>query len=63
MIEQTREGTLYHACNGDKAFSLLKTIDRIKLSCQNVFDTLSFLLDNIYIKYGSIYSTEKMLVF
>ena len=38
------EGTLYLACN-DKKYKLW--------SCQNVCDALSYLLDNIYIRFGN----------
>ena len=58
MIERTfykKEGELYLACNDKKAFFTLK--DHYKgyqlWSCQNVCDALSFLLDNIYIRFGT----------
>ena len=35
-----------------KRFSLLQTIEDIWY-CQNVFDALSYLLDNIYIRFGN----------
>ena len=58
LIEQTfyqKEGKLYIACNDKKAFFTSK--DHYKgyhlWSCQNVCDALSFLLDNIYIRFGT----------
>ena len=67
LIERTfykKEGELYLACNDKKAFFTSK--DHYKgyqlWSCQNVCDALSFLLDNIYIRFGTkLYS--KLLVF
>ena len=54
MIERTfykKEGKLHLACNNKKA--CFTSADHYKgyhlLSCQNVCDALSFLLDNIYI--------------
>ena len=58
LIERTfykKEGKLYIACNEKKAFFTSK--DHYKgyqlWSCQNVCDALSFLLDNIYIRFGT----------
>ena len=58
LIERTcykTEGELYLACNDKKAFFTSK--DHYKgyqlWSCQNVCDALSFLLDNIYIRFGT----------
>ena len=58
LIERTlykKEGKLYIACNDKKAFFTSK--DHYKgyhlWSCQNVCDALSFLLDNIYIRFGT----------
>ena len=58
LIEQTffkKEGKLYLACNDKKAF--FTSTDHYKgyhlRSCQNVCDALSFLLDNIYIRFGT----------
>ena len=58
LIERTfykKEGKLYLACNDKKAFFTSK--DHYKgyqlWSCQNVCDALSFLLDNIYIWFGT----------
>ena len=47
-------GSLYLACNDRKAF--FTSSDRSRYtpwSCQNVCDTLSYLLDNIYIRFGT----------
>ena len=58
MIERTfykKEGKLYFAFDDKKAFFTSK--DHYKgyqlWSCQNVCDALSFLLDNIYIRFGT----------
>ena len=58
LIERTsykKEGELYLACNDKNAFFTSK--DHHKgyqlWSCQNVCDALSFLLDNIYIRFGN----------
>ena len=58
LIERTfykKEGDLYLACNDKKAFFHFE--DHYKgyqlWSCQNVCDALSFLLDNIYIRFGT----------
>ena len=58
LIERTfykKEGKLYLACNDKKAF--FTSTDHYKgyhlWSCQNVCDALSFLLDNIYIRFGT----------
>ena len=58
LIERTfskKEGKLYLACNNKKAF--FTSADHYKgyhlWSCQNVCDALSFLLDNIYIRFGT----------
>ena len=58
LIEQTfnkKERKLYLACNDEKAF--FTSEDHYKeynlWSCQNVCDALSFLLDNIYIRFGT----------
>ena len=56
LIERTfqREGSLYIACNDRNAFF---TSDAVRnhnlLSCQKVCEALTFLLDNIYIRFGS----------
>ena len=50
-----KEGKLYLACNDKKAF--FTSADHYGgfhlWSCQNVCDALSFLLDNIYIRFGT----------
>ena len=48
-------GKLYLACNDKKAFftSVDHFIGYHLWSCQNVCDALSFLLDNIYIRFGT----------
>ena len=58
LIERTfykKEGKLYLACNDKIAFVSSK--DHYKgyhlWSCQNVCDALSFLLDKIYIRFGT----------
>ena len=58
MIERIfykKEGKLYLACNDKKAF--FTSADHHRgyplWSCQNVCDVLSFLLDNIYIRFGT----------
>ena len=56
LIEQTfnREGSLYLACNEKRAFFTSEQPKRFKLwSCQKVCDTLHYLLDNIFIRFGS----------
>ena len=48
------EGTLYLACNDKKAFFTSTDHRGYKLwFCQNVCDALSYLLDNIYIRFGN----------
>ena len=47
-------GSLYLACNDRKAFFTSSDQSRYTLwSCQNVCDALSYLLDNIYIRFGT----------
>ena len=47
-------GSLYLACNNRKAFFTSSDQSRYTLwSCQNVCDALSYLLDNIYIRFGT----------
>ena len=56
LIEQTfnREGSLYLACNDKNAFFNSEQPKRYKLwSCQKMCDALHYLLDNIFIKFGS----------
>ena len=55
-IEQTfnREGSLYLACNDKNAFFTSEQPKRYKLwSCQKMCDALYYLLDNIFIRFGS----------
>ena len=58
LIERTFykiEGKLYLACNDKKAF--FTSVDNYRgyhlWFCQNVCDALSFLLDNIYFRFGT----------
>ena len=56
LIEWTfkREGSLYIACNERQAFFTSEDTKRYKLwSCQNVCEALIYLLDNIYIRFGT----------
>ena len=56
LIEQTfnREGSLYLACNDKNAFFTSEQPKRYKLwSCQKMCDALHYLLDNIFIRFGS----------
>ena len=58
LIERTfykMEGKLYFACNDKKSFftSAYHYRGYHLWSCQNVCDALSFLLDNIYIRFGT----------
>ena len=56
LIERTfqREGSLYIACNDRNAFFTSDAVRNCNLwSCEKVCDALTFLLDNIYIKFGS----------
>ena len=49
-----RYGSLYLACNDRKAFFTSSDQSRYTLwSCQNVCDALSYILDNIYIRFGT----------
>ena len=55
LIEQTfiRERSLYLACNDKNAFFTSEP-KRYKLwSCQKTCDALHYLLDNIFIRFGS----------
>ena len=48
------EGTLYLACNDGKTFFTSTDHRGYTLwSCQNVCDALSYLLDNIYTRFGN----------
>ena len=56
LIEQTfnRDGSLYLACNDKNAFYTSEQPKRYKLlSCQKLCDTLYYLLDNVFIRFGS----------
>ena len=56
LIEQTfnRECSLYLACNDKNAFLTSEQPKRYKLwSCQKMCDALHYLLDNIFIRFGS----------
>ena len=56
LIEQTfyRECSLYWACNDKNAFFTSEQPKRYKLwSCQKMCDALHYLLDNIFIRFGS----------
>ena len=49
-----REGSLYLACNDKNAFFTSEQPKRYKLwSCQKMCDALHYLLDNIFIRFGS----------
>ena len=56
LIEQTfnREVSLYLTCNDQNAFFTSEQPKRYKLgSCQKMCDALHYLLDNIFIRFGS----------
>ena len=56
LIEWTfkKEGSTYIACNERQAFFTSEDTKRYKLwSCQNVCEALIYLLDNIYIRFGT----------
>ena len=56
LIEWTfkREGSPYITCNERQAFFTSEDTKRYKLwSCQNVCEALIYLLDNIYIRFGT----------
>ena len=49
-----KEGSLYIACDDRNAFFTSDAVRNYNLwSCQKVCDALTFLLDNIYIRFGS----------
>ena len=57
LIERTfqREGSLYIACNDKNAFFTSDAVRNYNLwSYQKVCEAFTFLLDNIYIRFGSI---------
>ena len=56
LTERTfqREGSPYIACNERNAFFISDAVKNYNLwSCQKVCEALTFLLDNIYIRFGS----------
>ena len=56
LIEWTfkREGSLYIACNERQAYFTSEDTKRYEhWSCQNVCEALIYLLDNIYIRFGT----------
>ena len=56
LIERTfqRDGSLYIACNDKNALFTSDSVRNYNLwSCQKVCEALTFLLDNIYIRFGS----------
>ena len=56
LIERTfnREGSPYLTCNDRNAFYTLEKLKKYHAwSCQNVCDALTFLLDNIFIRFGA----------
>ena len=56
LIERTfqREGSLYIACNDKNAVFTSDAVRNYNLwSCQKVCEALTFLLDNIYNRFGS----------
>ena len=59
LIERTfqKEGSLYIACNDRNAFFTCCPFDAVRnsnlWSCQKVCEALTFLLDSIYIRFGS----------
>ena len=56
LIEQifNREGSLYLACIDKNAFFTSEQTKPYKLwSCQKMYDALHYLLDNIFIRFGS----------
>ena len=56
LIERTflREGSLHIACNNRNAFFTSDAVRNYNLwSCQKVYEAPTFLLDNIYIRFGS----------
>ena len=56
LIESTfhRKGSFYIACNDRNAFFTYDAVRNYNLwSCQKVCEALTFLLDNIYIRFGS----------
>ena len=57
LIETTflREGSLYIACDNKIAFYTSNDQKRFKhLTCQTVYGALIYLLDNIFIRFGTM---------
>ena len=55
LIEKTfaRENKLFLACNAERAFFTNDTVKHYTMwTCPDVCNSLSFLLDNIYVRYG-----------
>ena len=48
-----REGSPYLACNNRNTFFTSEKPKKYAWSCQNVCDFLTFLLDNIFIRFGT----------
>ena len=48
-----RDGSLYSACNDRNAFTSDTVRNYNSLSCQKVCEALTFLLDNMYIRFRS----------
>ena len=56
LIERNfnKEGSPNHACNDRNAFLVQKNLNKYHAwSCQNVCDALTFLLENIFIRFGT----------
>ena len=56
LIKKTfqRDSSLYIACNDRNAFFISDAVRNYNLwSCQKVYEALTFLLENIYIRFGS----------
>ena len=55
LIERSfnSEGSHYLACNDRKHILLRKNLKISCMACQNVCDALTFLLDNIFIRFGT----------
>ena len=54
LIKNKLEGSLYIACNDSNAFFTSDAVRNYHLwSCQKVCEALTFLLDNIFIRFGS----------
>ena len=53
-VDFQREDYLYIACNDRNAFFIFAAVRNYNLwSCQKVCEALTFLFDNIYIRFGS----------